>query len=110
MSTEAGCPYPGAKPPAGSLGAMREPGIVRSWRTALVAAMVGVVSVAAPVVAPFASRAASAAGAGDDTVLTFGSAGFYGSTSGKALNQPIVGMANTVSGKGYWLVASDGGI
>ena len=27
-----------------------------------------------------------------------------------ALNQPIVGMAATPSGKGYWLVASDGGI
>ena len=27
-----------------------------------------------------------------------------------ALNQPIVGMAATPDGKGYWLVASDGGI
>jgi hypothetical protein len=26
------------------------------------------------------------------------------------LNQPVVGMAATQSGKGYWLVASDGGI
>ena len=26
------------------------------------------------------------------------------------LNQPIVGMAATPDGKGYWLVASDGGI
>ena len=26
------------------------------------------------------------------------------------LNQPIVGMAATPSGNGYWLVASDGGI
>ena len=26
------------------------------------------------------------------------------------LNQPIVGIASTPSGKGYWLVASDGGI
>jgi ribosomal protein L24E len=26
------------------------------------------------------------------------------------LNQPIVGMAATPSGHGYWLVASDGGI
>ena len=26
------------------------------------------------------------------------------------LNQPIVGMAPTPTGKGYWLVASDGGI
>ena len=26
------------------------------------------------------------------------------------LNKPIVGMAATPDGKGYWLVASDGGI
>ena len=26
------------------------------------------------------------------------------------LNKPIVGMAPTADGKGYWLVASDGGI
>ena len=26
------------------------------------------------------------------------------------LNQPIVGMAATPDGKGYWLVAADGGI
>ena len=35
---------------------------------------------------------------------------FYGSTGGTRLNQPIVGMAATPDGKGYWLVASDGGI
>ena len=29
---------------------------------------------------------------------------------GTPLNQPIVGMAATPDGKGYWLVASDGGI
>jgi hypothetical protein len=26
------------------------------------------------------------------------------------LNKPIVGMASTPDGKGYWLVASDGGV
>ena len=26
------------------------------------------------------------------------------------MNKPIVGMASTPDGKGYWLVASDGGI
>ena len=35
---------------------------------------------------------------------------FYGSTGGIHLNQPIVGMAATPDGQGYWLVASDGGI
>ena len=29
---------------------------------------------------------------------------------GKPLNTPIVGMAATPDGGGYWLVASDGGI
>jgi hypothetical protein len=29
---------------------------------------------------------------------------------GKALNQPIVGMAATADGHGYWMVAGDGGI
>ena len=33
-----------------------------------------------------------------------------GSSSGGGLNKPIVGMAATPDGKGYWLVASDGGI
>jgi hypothetical protein len=35
---------------------------------------------------------------------------FYGSTGAMRLNQPIVGMEATPSGRGYWLVASDGGI
>jgi hypothetical protein len=32
-----------------------------------------------------------------------------GSTGALALNKPIVGMASTPSGRGYWLVATDGG-
>ena len=35
---------------------------------------------------------------------------FYGSTGSIHLNRPIVGMAPTPDGGGYWLVASDGGI
>ena len=36
--------------------------------------------------------------------------GFHGSMGGRPLNKPIVGMASTPDGDGYWLVASDGGI
>ncbi len=39
-----------------------------------------------------------------------GRAGFFGSTGSLTLNQPIVGMAPTPTGDGYWLVAADGGI
>lgn len=37
-------------------------------------------------------------------------AGFHGSFGSTRLNRPIVGMAATPSGDGYWLVASDGGV
>ena len=33
-----------------------------------------------------------------------------GSTGNIHLNQPIVGMAATPDGGGYWMVASDGGV
>ncbi len=39
-----------------------------------------------------------------------GSAQFFGSMGGMHLNRPIVGMAVTPDGGGYWLVASDGGV
>ena len=48
--------------------------------------------------------------ASDGGIFTFGDAGFFGSTGGTQLNRPIVGMAPTPTGHGYWLVASDGGI
>ena len=46
----------------------------------------------------------------DGGVLTVDNARFYGSMGAKHLNQPIVGIARTVTRKGYWLAASDGGI
>jgi len=42
--------------------------------------------------------------------VAFGDAGFFGSMGGQTLTQPVVGMAPTPSGHGYWLVASDGGV
>ena len=49
-------------------------------------------------------------GAADGGVFSAGRAGFYGSTGGVRLSQPVVGMAATADGKGYWLVARDGGV
>jgi hypothetical protein len=55
----------------------------------------------------------------DGGVFAFGDAPFYGSTGNLRLNKPIVGMAPTPlslgtpqapGGKGYWFVASDGGV
>ena len=43
------------------------------------------------------------------SVASFGGATSFGSLTGH-LNRPIVGMAATRDGHGYWLVASDGGI
>ncbi len=48
--------------------------------------------------------------ASDGGIFAYGKAGFFGSTGGMHLNQPVVGMAATPDDRGYWLVASDGGI
>jgi hypothetical protein len=42
--------------------------------------------------------------------VPFGDAGFFGPSGGLQLNAPVVGMASTSDGQGYWMVASDGGI
>ena len=46
----------------------------------------------------------------DGGVFAYGSAQFYGSMGGTHLNKPVVGIAVTPDGAGYWLVASDGGV
>ncbi|MFV1989423.1 MAG: hypothetical protein ACC652_01625, partial [Acidimicrobiales bacterium] len=43
-------------------------------------------------------------------VSAHGSAKFRGDLKGLKLNAPVVGGAQSRSGKGYWLVAADGGI
>ncbi len=48
--------------------------------------------------------------ASDGGIFTFGDARFFGSTGGRHLNAPIVGMAATPDAGGYWTTASDGGI
>ena len=43
-------------------------------------------------------------------VVSNGDARFYGSMGGHPLKRAVVGMASTPDGKGYWEVATDGGI
>jgi hypothetical protein len=47
--------------------------------------------------------------ASDGGVFSFDAA-FDGSMGGKSLNGPIVGVAATSDGNGYWLVGDDGGV
>jgi hypothetical protein len=47
---------------------------------------------------------------GDGGIFNFGNLPFCGSTGEIHLNQPVVGMAGTADGGGYWTVARDGGI
>ncbi len=42
-------------------------------------------------------------------MFTFGNAGYFGSAASERLAGPIVGVASTHDGKGYWLLGSDGG-
>jgi hypothetical protein len=48
--------------------------------------------------------------ASDGGIFSFGDAAFHGSMGGRPLNAPIVGIAATSDGGGYWELASDGGI
>jgi hypothetical protein len=43
-------------------------------------------------------------------VTSYGTAYNYGPTSGMTLNQPVVGLATTTDGNGYWEAAADGGV
>ena len=64
---------------------------------------------AAPVVGIAVSGTGYSLAAADGGVFSLDGAAFYGSMGGHHLNAPIVGIASTADGKGYWLVAADGG-
>ncbi|HET9689991.1 MAG TPA: CHAP domain-containing protein [Acidimicrobiales bacterium] len=67
---------------------------------------------------PVAASAATAASGGehadayaDPGVLPFGDATSYGApTNGPTLASPVVAMARSADGKGYWLAGADGGV
>jgi hypothetical protein len=46
----------------------------------------------------------------DGGVFSFGDDAFEGSTGGRALSAPIVGIAAEAASDGYWLAGSDGGV
>ncbi len=53
--------------------------------------------------------------AGDDGgIFSFGQvpghAGYFGSAGNLSLNMPVVGVASTPNGNGYWMAAADGGV
>src|SRR5258707_875915 len=75
-----------------------------SPRIALVTLLALVLGLGADVAMAPSAGAESAA-----TVHAFGGAPSLGAPN-SALNAPIVGIAPTRTGRGYWLVASDGGI
>src|SRR5262245_2934393 len=84
-----------------------------SRRRARVGALMCVVLCAVlcvPTIGAVLTATPASASGNDDTVYAFGSASFRGSTSGMRLAEPIVAMAPTANGSGYWLVADDGGI
>ena len=58
---------------------------------------------------PHARRGRILARASDGGIFSFGDAAFYGSTGSLHLDKPIVGLAPTIDGHGYWLVASEVG-
>ena len=80
---------------------------------ALAALTLGVVGAGAPVASAHVTTDHDAVSIDTDAKPandTFGDAPDLGSMRGARLAQPIVGIASTASGKGYWLVARDGGI
>ncbi len=71
----------------------------------LVVVGLGLVGQPAPALSPPAYSSEAT-----EELLAFGDAPFLGSTRALELQRPIVTMAASPSGAGYWMVASDGGI
>ena len=82
----------------------------RIGRAAAAAAALAVAAALAPLPGPSLRPAAQAAASIGPAVLGFGDATVYGDPTALRPARPIVGMASTPDGGGYWLVASDGGV
>jgi hypothetical protein len=72
-------------------------------------------------ITPSASRTGYWLVASDGGIFSFGNSGYYGSIPGvglhpagsglpNSLNAPIVGMVPSITGRGYFMIASDGGV
>jgi hypothetical protein len=48
--------------------------------------------------------------ASDGGIFTFGDAGFFGSQGGTPPAEPVVGMAATPTGGGYWVASAAGAV
>ena len=91
---------------------MRFRGLRRTAALGAINLAVGVLA-ASPLASSARHETAAPAGTSVSAPATgdrFGDAADFGSMRGKALAQPVVGIAGTHTGKGYWLVARDGGI
>jgi len=82
-------------------------GVIRALRRAAAAAVLPLAALAT--LGPTAPAAAPASPPPPDSVVPFGSTG-AGANAVSDPNAPIVGMAATPDGGGYWLVAADGGV
>lgn len=72
------------------------------------AVLVAALAVLSPTPAPPAAAAVYPDTTGEP--VAFGGAGSYGSVAGVPLDAPVVAMATTSDGQGYWLAAADGGV
>src|SRR5436190_13303181 len=84
--------------------------VARRGRTRRMLCAVACVAVAFGSLAVTATAARAAQTNPAEDVYAFGDAPFYGSTGHLHLARPIVGMAATFTGHGYYEVATDGGI
>ena len=94
--------------PLKSSGAYRDASILWGMLRSA-AAVLGTVLVLGTI-ASASSELGAAAPPSPPLVVAVGEAQHFGDPSGPALLEPLVGLAPTLSGDGYWLAAADGGV